>query len=185
MENPKAWPKLSSESGPDLIVARTRFDMLENPRTGAAMRRTVLECPDWVNVVALTPEREIILVRQFRFGTERLTTEVPGGVVDPGEAPLLAAQRELREETGFTSERWSLLASIEPNPAFLNNHCHQFLALDAQRTHALELDEGEDIQVVLAPEPQLMDWIKSGEVNHSLVLSALAWVFDLRGTGPS
>lgn len=181
MENPKPWPKLSSESGPELLIARVRFDTMQSPRTGAALRRTILEAPDWVNVVALTPERRVILVRQFRFGTERVTTEIPGGLVDPGEEPLQSAQRELREETGYSAQRWSLLASVEPNPAFLNNRCHQYLAEGAQRSSETELDPGEDIQVTSASEQELLEWIASGEVNHSLVLSALARVFDLRG----
>ena len=180
MQNPKAWPKLKSEAGPELIVARARFDTLENPRTGKTLRATVLEAPEWVNVVALTPDDQVVLVRQYRFGSERLTTEIPGGVVDPGEAPLEAAKRELREETGYTSNAWSLLARVEPNPAFLNNHCHQFLARGAERTHETELDAGEDILVLTADEAQLLAWITDGQVAHSLVLSALGRVFDLR-----
>ena len=82
-DTPRPWTKLGSEPGPDLLVARARFDLLLNPRTGRELRRLVLDTRDWVNVVALTPERRLIVVRQYRFGTERVTTEIPGGVVDP------------------------------------------------------------------------------------------------------
>ena len=176
---PRPWPLRSSEDGPDLMVARVRFDQLENPRTGVTMRRLVLDTNDWVNVVALTEERELVCVRQFRFGTSSVTTEIPGGVVDPGEDPFDAARRELREETGYTSERWSKLGSVEPNPAFHNNLCHHYLALDARRTHSLELDPGEDIVVCTLSLDEVRAQIASGAMRHSLVVSALCRVLDL------
>ena len=179
--SPAPWKKLGTEPGPELIIARARFDTVENPRTGKALRRVVLEAPTWTNVVALTPERRVVFVRQFRFGTERVTTEIPGGVVDPGEEPLEAARRELREETGYTSDRWSLLATIEPNPAFQSNLCLQYLAQDARKTHEVELDDGEDIEVALIEIEEVCRLIRAGEINHSLVVSALARVFDVSG----
>src|SRR5262245_40026071 len=135
---PRPWKTLSSEPGPDLLIARARFDRLENPRTGAHLRRLVLDTADWVHVVALTEERRLVVGRQYRFGTRAVTLEIPGGVIDAGEPPEEAARRELREETGFTAPRWSLLGIVEPNPAFQNNRCHHFLAEGAQRTHELE-----------------------------------------------
>jgi 8-oxo-dGTP pyrophosphatase MutT (NUDIX family) len=180
--SPRPWPLLSSEPGPELYVARARFDTLRNPRTGAALRRLVLDAPHWVNVVALTPERRLVVVRQFRFGTSRVTVEIPGGIVDPGEEPLAAAKRELREESGYTAPRWSLLGAVAPNPAFQNNVCHHWLAEDAERTEAeLALDPGEDIVVDTLPLDEVAARIRSGEIDHSLVISALCRVIDLRG----
>ncbi len=178
--DPKPWECLQSERGPDLIICRARFDELRNPRTGEAMRRTVLETPDWVNVVALTPERELVVVRQFRFGPRLITTEIPGGVVDPGEFHGDAAKRELREETGYTSTRWTALGSVEPNPAFHDNTCFHWLAEEAVLTDELELDPGEDIRVCLLSEAAARDEIASGRMRHSLVIAALARVLDLR-----
>jgi len=177
---PRPWSQLASEPGPDLLVARARFDRLENPRTGKALRRTVLEAPDWVNVVAYTTDQRIVFVQQYRFGTARVTTEIPGGVIDPGERALEAARRELREETGYTSETWRSLGAVEPNPAFLNNLCHHYLAENAELTHELELDEGEDIGVLVLSEDEVLEGLRSGEIRHSLVVSALSRVLDLR-----
>jgi 8-oxo-dGTP pyrophosphatase MutT (NUDIX family) len=179
-EQPRVWPKLGSESGPDLMICRARFDTLTNPRTGKAMRRTVLETPDWVNVVALTPERRVIVVRQFRFGTAAITTEIPGGVIDEGESSEQAARRELREECGYTAPRWSYLGAVEPNPAFHTNLCHHWLAEDAVRTHGQELDSGEDIAIDALGLDEVRELVRSGAVRHALVLTALSKVLDLR-----
>ncbi len=176
---PLPWTVHSSERGPDLLVARARFDVVENPRTGKRLRRLVLEAPSWCNVVALTPERRLVVVRQFRFGSGTVTTEIPGGVVDEGEEPEETARRELREETGYTAERWSYLGAVEPNPAFQTNVCHHYLAEHARRTHDLELDQGEDIAVDTLDLGEVRARIASGKIRHSLVICALARVLDL------
>ena len=176
---PARWPRVASERGPDLLVCRARVDTVTNPRTGQDLRRTVLETPDWVNVVALTPERRLVLVRQYRFGSGDLTIEIPGGMVDPGEDSGAAAARELREEAGYTAERWTHLGAVQPNPAFHDNLCHHWLAEDARRTGSQELDEGEDIQVLELELTDVVDRIRTGEIRHALVLTALSKLFDL------
>lgn len=168
------WQKMSSERGPELLLFQTRYDMMKNPRTGRVMKRVVLEAPDWVNVVAITPEKMIVFVRQFRFGTGKITTEIPAGLIDPGEDSKTAAIRELKEETGFTTSNWKYLGYVEPNPAFLNNRCHHWLAEDVIRTSPTDLDEGEDIEVVLFSVSDLISAVTGGEIDHVLALSALS-----------
>jgi ADP-ribose pyrophosphatase len=185
MEDPlRPWPKLDSRRGESMVLFRPRWDTLKNPRTEEVLNRLVLETPDWVNVVALTDARKLVCVRQFRFGTGAFTLEIPGGVVSPREKHQDAAVRELREETGYTSPRWTYLGCVEPNPAFLDNTCHHWLAEGARKTHDLELDDGEDIAVHELDLDEVRAKVANGEIRHSLVVTALARVLDLRNGVP-
>jgi len=176
----KPWKTLGSETGPGLKIFGSRFDHVENPRNGMRMKAVVIESEDWVNIVALTPAREIVLVEQYRFGTGKVSLEVPAGVVDPGESPLETAKRELLEETGYSSDNWKPIGRVESNPAFMNNACHFWLATDAVKSNAQSLDEGEDIASVELTREELAGAIERGEMRNSLSLLALARVFDMR-----
>ncbi len=179
-DGPRPWPKLGTRAGEPMVLFRPRWDTLRNPRTDEVMERLVLETLDWVNVVALTPEGKLVCVLQFRFGTGEVTLEIPGGALDLQEPHGNAARRELREETGYTAESWTYLGFVEPNPAFQTNRCHHWLAKGARRTHDLELDSGEDITVVELALDEVRARVLRGEIRHSLVLTALARILDLR-----
>jgi 8-oxo-dGTP pyrophosphatase MutT (NUDIX family) len=179
---PAPWPWRGSRPGPPLPLFRPRFDRLVHPPSGRELERLVLEAPDWCNVVARTPAGRFVMVRQYRFGSRSVTLEIPGGMVDRGEAPEQGARRELREECGYAAPRWQPLGAVQANPAIHDNLLHMFLAEDALPVGAQQPDEGEDIQVIeLSPE-ELRAAIAGGEVRHSLVLCALARVLDLSGT---
>jgi len=133
----------------------------------------VLAASDWCNVLAETAEGELVLVWQYRFGSDALSLEVPGGVVDPGEAPVDAARRELREETGYEAEAFELVSVVEPNPALQGNRCYTFLARGARATGQTAFDDVEDLETVLVPRTELGRLVDDGVITHALVVVAL------------
>lgn len=181
MENDReqVWRYIESEEGEDLILFQARFDNYANRRNDQHIKAVVLDAPDWVNIVALTPEKKVVIVQQYRFGTQSMTSEIPAGIVEAHETPREAAIRELQEETGYTSQDWAAMGYVEPNPAFLNNKCHLWLAKDATRSHSPQLDEGEDISAIEMGIQALQQEIKDGRLRHSLALVALARLFDI------
>ncbi len=133
----------------------------------------MLDCPDWVNVIALTDRNEVVLVRQFRAGTRSVTLEIPGGGVEKADrTPLAAARRELREETGHAARSWKRLGAVRPNPAFQSNLCTTFLARGCRRVGDLVPDAGEDLAVEIVPFRRIPGLIRSGRITHSLVIAA-------------
>jgi len=178
--DPKPWELIEYRPGPELKVFKSRFERRLNPRNGKELECLILDSRDWVNVVALTPKGAAVLVKQFRFGSGSVTIEIPGGIIDPGEAHEAAAKRELKEETGFVSERWTYLGATEPNPAILNNLCHHWLAEDVVLKHKLNLDDGEDITIITAEIDEIREAVSSGRLRHALALAGLCKVFDLR-----
>lgn len=133
----------------------------------------VFAVPDWCNVLAETPEGELVFVWQYRHGTDELSLEVPGGVIDPGEEPIDAARRELKEETGYEADSFELVSVVEPNPALQGNKCFTFLARGARLTGATAFDELEDLETEVVPRDELASLIDDRVVTHALVVVAL------------
>jgi ADP-ribose pyrophosphatase len=180
MKNPeKSWKKQRSESGPDLGLFRVRYDHMENPRNGKVLRMVVLESLDSVNVVPVTKEGKIVMVKQYRFGVGEDTLELPGGLLEPGESQEAAARRELAEETGYTGGRWSWLGDVQANPVFMDNQLYHWLAIGVEKTEDLKLDDGEDIEVLELSIEEVKQAVQEGEIQHPHVVSALARVFPI------
>jgi len=137
----------------------------------------VLETFDWINVVALTEEQKFILVKQHRLGTNEVTIETPGGIVEKNEPAQNSAERELLEETGFKTGKIFPLKKLAVNPAIINNQISFFYASDCRLVSAQNLDLAEDIEVLLCSEEEVLEMIKTGQINHSIVITALSLYF--------
>lgn len=174
---PKPWDIVSSARRESLRIFNLRVDRAVSPRTGKAHDFYVLESADWVNVIPITPEREVVLIRQYRHGTREVTLEIPGGIVEPGDSPPEAARRELLEETGYEAGELIELGFVHPNPAFLDNRCYFFLAPGALSTGLPSQDEKEDIHVLLKPLAEIRGLIRAGAITHSLVVAAFYRLF--------
>ena len=175
------WPLSAEESVLTTPVFEVRRHWCRSPKDGRDKAFTVLNCPDWVQVLAVTPEDRVLLVRQFRQGTRQVSLELPGGVIEPGQTPEEAARRELREETGYAAETFRRLAAFRPNPAVQNNTAHAFVAEEARLTGPTEFDENEDLDLVLVPAAELRDLVLTGAVDHVIMAAAILFHFALRG----
>lgn len=172
--------------GEEREIAKTRIFSLHGRwcssalRPGVSFEAAILKCPDWVNVIALTPDREVVLIEQYRHGIDRVTLEIPGGMVDEGESPVGAAVRELLEETGHAGGEPRVLGVTTPNPAFQDNRLTTVLVPDCRLVAEPAGDAHEEIAVRLVPLPEIRGLLRSGEIHHALVVAAFA-LFELSG----
>ena len=175
MSDVKPWRQLSKR-----LLAHTRVFTLDahtrqSATSGVEAEFYVIDAADWVNVIALTADQKIVLVEQYRHGVERASLEIPGGMVDDGETPEAAARRELLEETGYASAAWRLIGSVDPNPAIQTNRCYTFLTTDAERVREPSPDAHEEIRVVLEDAASVPELLRSGRIDHALVVAAFHW----------
>jgi 8-oxo-dGTP pyrophosphatase MutT (NUDIX family) len=155
---------------------------LQTRSDGAEHSFFIIECPDWVNVIALTPQKEVVLIEQYRQGSEEVILEIPGGMIDAGEEPENAARRELAEETGYESKEFVYLGKSRPNPAINNNWIYHFLALNCEKTRATAFDEHESLLTRLTPLGEISQLIKNEQITHSLAVAAF-YKMDYREGG--
>ena len=175
---PKRWQKSKSKTIMETRIFKLREDGWVSPITHEEHPFWCLDPLPWVNIIPLTVDRQVIMIRQFRFGVEKFTLEIPGGMCEkPDEPPVEAARRELLEETGYTARTLIHLGAIEPNPAIQSNLCHSFLALDISPGTGQHLDPTEGqmdiVQVPLIEVPML---IAKGDISHALVVVAFTYL---------
>jgi 8-oxo-dGTP pyrophosphatase MutT (NUDIX family) len=170
----KPWPTISSKHLGDFRVFSVRSDVKSSPRTGAEHEFFVLDSVNWVNVVALTPEQQMVMVRQYRQGTNTVELEIPGGVMEPHDAsPVATGCRELREETGYEGEGARIIGQVFPNPAIMSNTCFTVLVENCRLVGSVEFDSGEDLITYLVPVDEVPALVAAGQIRHSLVVAAL------------
>ena len=164
----KPWKVLESRH----LQPRFRIDKCEL-HNGKLLDATVFEFRTWANVLAMTKDQEVVLIKQYRHGVQEVLWEFPGGVVDDGENPLDGARRELLEETGYTTSNIIEVGRFYPNPANQNNLMYGFLAYDVEKTELQHLDDAEDIEVHLIPLVNLITMTRRGEFLHGLQVATL------------
>ncbi len=168
---------------PDRVLLKTPVVTIKTgpvlcKRSGKQKDFYFFDFPDWVNVVALTTERDMIMIKQFRYGSDRMEIEIPGGMINDGEDPLAAGCRELLEETGYTGTHARIIGKVCPNPAIQSNYCYTVVVENAVKVAEPSMDEMEDIECFLKSELQVMELIATGSLNHGLVLNALMFYLN-------
>ncbi|HVU07587.1 MAG TPA: NUDIX hydrolase [Verrucomicrobiae bacterium] len=175
----KPWKKVGSKLIGDFRIFKLRSDVAISPRTGKEHDFFVLDSVNWVNVIAVTPDQQLVMVEQYRHGSNTVELEIPGGMMDAGETdPVKTAVRELREETGYEGENARLLGQVHSNPAMMNNVTYTVLIENCRLKHGVEFDGGEDLETRLLPISEIPKLVADGKIGHPLVVVAL-YHFDL------
>ncbi len=182
----KPWQRLDSETVYSCRIFSLQKNRSRSPRTGKTHDFFVLDSREWVNIIPVTPNEEVVLIRQYRHGTDDITLEIPGGMVDQEDvSPLHAARREMQEETGYDSDDIIPLGAIHPNPAIQANLCHSFLARNVEKISEPHFDTTEETEVILVPVGELPELVRQERITHALVVVAFYWYDLLKRSKPS
>lgn len=175
----KDWKLVASKAAGDYRIFKIRSDEKVSPRTGKHCDFFIIESVDWVNVVAVTADDELVMVEQYRHGSNTVELEIPGGMMDPHESdPVATGVRELREETGFEGTSARALGWVYANPAIMNNRSHFVVVEGCVHRHEVEFDHGEDLVTRLVPWRDVPGLVSAGKIRHPLVVAAL-YHYDL------
>lgn len=169
------WKETSKESVFKTFIFELFSVGFKSEQSGKEGKFHVLESNDWVNIVPVTENNEVLMVKQFRYGTREMSLEFPAGGMEPGENPMDAAMRELLEETGGIGQTVLKIGSCRPNSAILNNSCHHFVAKGVRLQKAQELDHFEEIDIEIIPVEKIDQMIRDGKITQAL--SIAAWQF--------
>ncbi len=168
----RSWKYLSSREIADFHVLKIRQDRYLFQPTQKECDFVVCDSTDWAMVIPITPDGQVVLIRQYRHGVREVVLEIPGGLLEPGESPEHAAVRELREETGYECESVRVLSRLLPNPSINNATLHVAVAEGCRPISRQDLDPLEQIEVVLRPLAEIPAMIAFGELCHAQVIAA-------------
>lgn len=152
-----------------------REDRCEIPNGNEVPKFYVTEYPEWVNAFCITKEGKVVLVKQYRHGTETVAVELPGGVAEKGETMEDAVRREVAEETGYEFARFEYLGKISANPSTTNNYTHMYLATDGEKAGEQKLDETEDVEVLLHSIDEVKEMMTQNKIIQSLHLNTMMY----------
>lgn len=172
-----SWKLLNSTQVADCRVFTVHRHLSQPPNSSETFDFYVLRCNNWVEVIPMTKNREVILVEQYRPGTHSVTLEIPGGIIDPtDESSQKAGARELLEETGYRAEEVIHIGRNYPNPPVQGNYCDVFLATNVEMVQQPTFDKFEDIELKIVPYDQIPDLIRTGAISHGLVVAAFYYL---------
>lgn len=169
----KPWTRKSMRQIADCRVLTVHEAISVSPESDEEHNFYVMETADWVNVVPVTAANELVCIRQYRHGSEEITLEIPGGIIDPGEEAVESAARECLEETGYKTDELISLGVLNPNPAIFANKLHTFVAPNATLVTDVSNTSTEHTEVQLIPMEQVSDLLVDGEIDHALVTATL------------
>jgi 8-oxo-dGTP pyrophosphatase MutT (NUDIX family) len=167
------WRELTRETVADGRIFTLERSLAVSPVDGQTRTFHRIQSVDWVQILPITAADEAVLVRQYRHGAQRITLEMPGGLIDEGEDPATAGMRECLEETGYRVQSAQPLGSVNPNPALFANRLHSFYATGAKLEGTIQNTGSEVTEVVLVPVSDLERMLVSGEIDHALVVATL------------
>lgn len=173
MSEIKPWARKETRQLADCRVFSVSESTSICPRTDDEHQFYFIDSADWVNIVPITEDEQVVFIRQFRHGSEKITLEIPGGMVDPGEDPEVAAVRECLEESGYEARSFSSLGVLNPNPAIFPNRLHTFVARECLPIAEIANTSTEHTELVLVPMADLPKLLESGEIDHALVAATL------------
>ncbi len=174
------WPLLEEKEG----YASVPFNVLEKtyriPKKNTEFTAHVLKIPNWANIIAQNEDGHILLIRQFRFGTDKIEVEIPGGCLEAEEDPMHGAKRELLEETGYIAKIWHQIGVVDANPAIQTNKCYTFYCSELEATGKTDFDENEDIEYFFVSKDEVDTFIKEGVITNTYIIAAFYWFEKFR-----
>ena len=173
----KTWELNKSEQIFECNIFNILQKFYKKPEGQGDATAFIIDCPDWVNVIGIDDKNNVLLIRQFRYGTDSIELEIPGGILEPGELPKEGAIRELKEETGYDVKEIEQIGFVNANPAIMNNKCYTFLAKLSRNRGQVNFDPDEIIEMEFATPKQVKKYLVENKITNAYVVLAFLWFY--------